>query len=210
MKVSPLLILVVAAFACQTAYTKPKGKGQAPAAPAASADSPSEALAPFINQIDQLLALERVGGPKLQVFYTQVPGRLATLRAQFVSRQNTADEAGKARFGAAVATCDALTAALDERQKVLGDIRTSQTVKGSGKLDQGPRKDDLTQGIQGGDKAKAVGAIVERDREKAANRKAAAQAAKNGNALTAMSMNQWNQRSIELKKKVTNSYAAIK
>lgn len=208
------LALLAALFALSIgpAFAKAKGKGAKPKAPApaASASSPAEALEPYINHLDQLLALHRSAPPKGLAFFDQAPGRLATLKQGYAVQRDKAQDADRPKFDAAIATCDRLTAALDERQKVLGDIRAAQAVQGSGKLESGPRKDNLTQGINGGSTAKAVGAIVERDREKAAARAAKKSAAKSDDALTAMSANRWNKRSIELRQQITASYAKIK
>ena len=203
------LVFCVPAIGLAKGKGKGKGKGGVPAAPA-SASNPAEALSPYITHVDQLLALRRQGTPQGMAFLENASGRLATMRLQFVAEKEKAAEGDRARFEAAIATCDRLSGALDERQKVLGDIRASQAVQGSGKLDAGPRKDNLTQGIKGGDEAKAVGAIVEHKREKAAARAAKNQAAANDDALTSMSANRWNKRAIELRQQITASYAQIK
>ena len=76
--------------------------------------------------------------------------------------------------------------------------------------EQPGRKDNLTQGIKGGDTAKAVGAIVERDRERQAAAKAAQRAARTDNALSAMAANRWNKRALELQQQIAAAYGEIK
>lgn len=216
MKTTPLFLLVAAIVALPTssalAKGKGKGKGPGPAPAAQNAESPSKALAPYINNLDALLALQRPPGkkaPAQHALIEKAPGQLVTLRQEFTEQRGKAPEAERAKYDAAIATCNALTGALDERQKVLGDLRASGANKGSGKLEQGPRKDNLQQGLHGDGLAKAVGADVELQREKAANKKAAQTAAANDDALSAMAVNRWNQRSIELRKQINASYARI-
>lgn len=202
-------LAIVAVLAVFNSPVCAKEKGKRPAK-AASAESPSEALAPYVNRVDQLLKLKRDVPAKQAALFDQAPGRLATLRAKFVAERESADATSRAKFDAGIETCDALTGALNERQKALGDIRASASVKGSGKLEAGPRKDNLTQGIKGGSGAKAVGTVVERDREKAEARAAKGRAAASDDSLTAMAVNRWNQRAIELRQQITTGYARIK
>ena len=89
-------------------------------------------------------------------------------------------------------------------------MNASAAVAGSGKLEEGPRKDNLAQGIKGGSTAKAVGSVVERDRERGENHQAKVSAARTDNALSAMAVNNWNKRTIELRKQVTDAFARIK
>jgi hypothetical protein len=207
----PVLVTVaVGSFLMPASWAKGKPKRPAQPATATNVASPTEALAPYVNHVDQLLALRRNVPPKQAALYNQAPGRIATLRSQFATEREKADGTNRAKFNAAITTCDVLTSALNERQKVLGDITASQSVEGSGKLEAGPRKDNLTQGIKGGSTAKAAGAIVERDRERAAARAAKARAMASDDALTAMSANRWNKRSIELREQITAAYAKIK
>jgi hypothetical protein len=214
MKTFPLAILglsLLLSLGTLPAQAKGKGKPKPPAAVIApNAEAPAEALAPYINNLDELLALERNVKPPRKLLFDQAPGRLVTLRAQFIEVRDKAPEAEREKFNAAVATCDALTRALDERAAMLGKLSASAAVGGSGKLEKGPRKDNLTQGIHGDDDAKAVGAIAERDRERGENRQARISAAKNDNALSAMTANSWTKRSIELRNGIAAAYARIK
>jgi hypothetical protein len=194
-----------------SAHAAGKGKGKPPGAgPIANPDpsKPREALEPYIIHLDQLLAIERPEGKVITPFFNQALGRVTSLRQQFVTEREKAAEGERAKFDAAIATCDAITKALDERQKTLGEIQSSAAVSGSTQIGA-RRKDNLNQGIKGGDDAKAVGSIVERDRERAEKRGAAKRAQQGDSALTAMSADRWNKRTIELRKQITDSYGKI-
>jgi hypothetical protein len=193
------------------AHAAGKGKGKPPGAGVVTnpdATKPREALEPYMVHLDQLLAIDRPEGKVITPFFNQAPGRITTLRQEFVTERGKAAEGDRARFDAAIATCDAITKALDERQKTLGEIQSSAAVSGSTQIGA-RRKDNLTQGIKGGDDAKAVGSVVERDRERAEKRGAAKRAQQGDSALTAMSADRWNKRTIELRKQITDSYGKI-
>jgi hypothetical protein len=113
-------------------------------------------------------------------------------------------------YTAAVNTADLITAALNDREKALGDLKASQAVRGSGKLEEQSRKDNLAQGIKGGGIGKAESVAVERDRERQAAAKAAARSGADQKALTAMAANQWNQRATGWRQKIAASYSQIK
>jgi hypothetical protein len=215
--------LLLACSACVLALATPElyaagkgprrgGGGPGPAAQAVTKPDPTkphEALQPYIVHIDQLLSLERPEGKPITPMLNQASGRITTLRQQFVAeRKKGVEAAEQAKFDAAIATCDALTRALEERDKTMSQIESSSAVKGS-KAIGARRKDNLTQGIDGGDRSKAVGAAVERDRERAERRGAAKRAEQGDNAMTAMSVNRWNERSLQLKKQITDSYGKI-
>jgi hypothetical protein len=203
-----LLLLLVSVPSVEAAKkTKPASVPPAVAQP--NTAQPTEALAPYINNLEELLSLERPGKKNARPLLTQASGRIATLRQGFIAQRAQAAPEQKGKFQAAIATCDSIASALDERQKAAGDLDASQAVRGTSKLDQGPRKDNLAQGIKGGDKAKAVGAVVERDRERAAAKAAKNRAAAGDDALTAMAENRWNKRSLELRQQIMASYSRI-
>lgn len=204
---------VLLALFTTAAEAAPKGKGKPllpPAVATPDAANPIEALAPYINSLEKLLALERDVPPVRVGFFNQAPGRIVTLKASFAEQREKATETDRSKFDAAIATCDTLTGALNERAAVLGNLNASAAVAGSGKLEKGPRKDNLTQGIKGGSVAKAVGSVVERDRERSENRQAKVAAGRSDTALTAMTANNWTKRSGELRKQITDAYARIK
>ncbi len=210
----PITVALVFGVFTADAFSAPKGKGkerprkaEAAAMTKPDSSSPREALQPYIVNVDQLLAIERPKG-RIGVLLNQAPSRLASLRQQFVAEREKAAEADRGKFNAAIATCDALTRALDERQKTAGEMQSSAAVKGSTDLGA-RRKDNLAQGVDGGDRSKAVGSVVERDRERAEHRAARRKAGEGDAALSAMSANRWNQRAIELRKQITESYGRI-
>lgn len=214
MKMFPLFAFLAAALfllpADVWAKGKPKGKSAPAAAPAPLPSDPGAALAPYINNIDDLFALHRSGNKEGQSLMAEASGRVITLRQAFIGEREKAAEGDRAKFNAAIATCDAIGAALDERQKVIGDLESSQAVQGSTKIEQPARKDNLTQGIKGGSTAKAVGSIVERDRERQAAADAKARTAAGNDAMTAMAENRWNKQALELRKRIIDAYAGIK
>jgi hypothetical protein len=176
----------------------------------ADPSNPVAALGPFISNIDELLALNR-GKKAGEPFFQKASGDLLILRQEFVVEQEkAADPKLKGMYGAAVQTCDVISAALEDRGKVTGDLKTSQTINPDGKLNEPAKKDNLTQGIHGDGFAKAVGSVVERDRERQAIAKGEAENRANGHALTAMAANQWNTRSAQWKQQVAAAYSQIK
>jgi hypothetical protein len=193
------------------AYGK-KGKGnkEENATPApADPSNPVAALSPYIINLDGLLALQRQA-KSTQQFAAGAPGKLLVLRQEFNVEMEKAPENLKKMYAAAIKTCDLITAALEDRGKIAGDLSASQAVNSDGKLQDPAKKDNLTQGIHGGGLAKAVGSVVERDREKQAIARGQAQNAANGNALTAMSANQWNQRATAWHNQIAAAYSEIK
>src|SRR5438552_284984 len=98
----------------------------------AQGSSPSERLAPYIEHVDQLLALERP--PKLADLLDAAPGKIAVLKESFSGQRAEAEGVDKARLYAAIGTCDAIIAALDERQKTLGQVQASAAVKNNSAL----------------------------------------------------------------------------
>ena len=205
-----LTLLSLVIFLQPHSFAAVKGKRQAGqvSPPASTTDSPSEQLAPFIEHIDQLLALERPANPRLALLLNGASGRIAVLRQSFIGKRVKADPLDQPGLNAAVATCDAISAALDERQKTLGQIRAAAAVKNSSDLGR-RRKDNVAQGVHGNGTAKAVGSIVEARRERDEKRDAQRKADDDDRALTAAAENRWNERSIELRRQITAAYARI-
>jgi len=202
-----VVIIASSALLLPTAHAAKK-----PAKPAGKAvehhdGSPAEQLAPFIEHIDALLALERPATPA-GARLNQAPGKLAVLKQQFVEKRAKAGQEEQGELNAAIATCDVFSAALDERQKAVGQMQASAAVKNSGDLGR-RRKDNLSQGQEGHGVDKAVGTIAEARRERQENREAQHKAAIDDNALTAAAANRWNQRAIELRREITASYGRI-
>lgn len=205
-------VLLVALLAATPALAAPKKKGgggkQASGArsAAAQANSPAAALEPFVNNIDGLLALQPPSKPALEQAYHSADSRLTVLRQQFVTDGAAAPEAEKPKYRAAIATADALLAAITERRSTAANIKASRNVTGSSKLNEGPRKDNLSQGVKG-QLPKAVAEVTEGRREKAAKRQAKEAAADKDQALNAMAVNRWRQRCVELRQGILASYA---
>jgi hypothetical protein len=162
----------------------------------------------LIENLDSLLALERPANPKLAARMNSAGGRVAVLKQEFVAKRATAEAPEKTRLDAAIQTCDAISNALDERQKTLSQIHASDAVKNSSKIGQ-RRKENISQGVEGHGTAKAVGTIVEARREQAEKREARQIAADDHNAITAAAVNRWNQRAVELRRDINARYARI-
>jgi hypothetical protein len=222
MKISSIAVLLVVALlsvAAPDAWAKKKKKSKPKPEitdttipqPGAKPDYSEAAatLAPYVANVEQLLSLQRSGSAPLLAFLDKASGQLTIARHEFASLRKAADAEDQAEFDAALAACDVLTKSLEERQKALADINASRAVKGSGRLENGPRKDNLSQEIKGGDFAKAVGTIAELKREQAATAAAKKSAAISDDAMTAGSLNRWNKRAAELKKYITDAYARI-
>src|SRR4029079_8097923 len=156
-----------------------------------------------------LLSLERPDNPKAAARINGAGGRVAVLKQEFVARKAAAAEpVEKAHLDAAIQTCDAITNALDEREKTVSQIRASDAVKNSSKLGE-RRKETISKGVEGHGDAKAVGTIVEARREQAEKREAQRVAANDHNAITAAAVNRWNQRAVELRRDINARYARI-
>jgi hypothetical protein len=218
MKMSPLFRLLIAALLLVSAVdasAKAKHKKKpAPPAPAEPAkpdySKPSEVLAPYIANLEQLLSLQRKAPPPVIAQMEKASGDLVIARLEFTTLRKAAEPADQPKLDGGIATCDAIKRSLEEREKVLSDIQASRAVKGSGALSGGPRKDNLTQGIKGGDLAKAVGGTLEYKREKNAKAAAKKGAAQTDDAMTAGSVNRWNKRALELRKFITDAYCHTK
>ncbi len=187
---------------------KPKSAPAAPGQPDYS--EPTEALAPYIIHLEQLLSLQRTAPKEMLPILDEAPGKIAIARLEFAAQRKTAAPEDQAEFDAGIATCDALIRALDERRNTLGDIHESSAVKSSTTLGSGPRKDNLTQGIHGGDFAKGVGAGIEYKREKDAKGAAKKGAAQTDAAFSATRINRWNKRAAELRTVILAAYAKTK
>jgi hypothetical protein len=205
-----LVLSLVLAFPFGAEAKKKKESAPQTQTPPADPSNPVAALAPYISNVDDLLVLNR-GRKSGDPFFQKASGDLLILRQEFVVEQEKAADAHlKNMYGAAIQTCDTISAALEDRGKVLGDLSTSQTINPDGKLNAPAKKDNLTQGIHSDGFGKAVGSIVERDRERQAIAKGEAQNRANGTALTAMAANQWNTRSAQWKQQIAAAYGQIK
>jgi hypothetical protein len=205
----PFLVAVLVGLPLLTtpALAKKKGGKGAPAAKATSSD-PAQALAPYVENIDAILALDapRKGGTPLR---SSAPTRLAVLKQEFIAQRASAAPADAPKLDAAVGTCNAIISAIDERERTASSIQASASVSGGGKLNAPSRKDALNQGVRGRDLAKAVGEIEEGKRARAEAKAGRQTTAQTDAALTAMSVNRWNHRAVELRNQIVASYTRV-
>jgi hypothetical protein len=132
-----------------------------------------------------------------------------------VVEQEKAPAEQKNMFGAAINTADLITAALNDRDTALANLKTSQSVAGGRKLEAPARKETISQGIHSdGVKVKDIGraeaVAAERDREKQFIAQGAAETKGDQNAMTSMALNQWNKRAADWRQKIAASYSQIK
>jgi hypothetical protein len=201
-----MLALIVAVPLGAIAKKKEKKDDQPkPADPS----NPVAALSPYILNLDELLALNR-GKKGAEPFFQQASGQIVILRQEFVIEQEKAADNLKPMFAAAIKTADLIAKALEERGNAAGDINTSRSVASDGKLNEPAKKDNLTQGIHGDGLAKAVGSVVERDREKQFIARGQAQTAAGDHSMSAMAVNEWNKRAAQWHETITGAYGQIK
>lgn len=188
------------------AAAAPAGKQKKKAEPAKRgvASSPAEGLQPYISNLDRLLALDRAG--KKQPLPSS--GRLIILRAGYASRLETAQGAEAESLKAAIATCDALTSAIAERDTALADLRRNSAVKSSGALGA-KTKSNFSQGTVGPERTRTTDVRAQAIRERRQNLDMKKNAARNDNALTAGAIKRWSDRSIQLRQQIAASYARI-
>lgn len=204
MKIYPLFVrLVVTLLVCAGSamlHAAPKkhkkhASAEAQETPnAATAITPSQMLSPYIEHVDVLLALDRSGGPKVTAFCDEAAGKLAVLKQDLAQQRSTAAPANQASFAAAMGVCDRIAAALDERQKTLGQIQASSAVSTSGKL-----------GLHS--KTNPHYADLIREHAEQANQQRLA--SDDSNAIQSASVRRWNDRTVELRKQITDAYTHI-
>jgi len=87
-----------------TALGKPKPRPKPEPAPAPAPEvapdpaNPTQALAPYINSLDQLLALQRKVSKNDEALFDQASQRMVTLRAGFAAEREKAEPAARAKF----------------------------------------------------------------------------------------------------------------
>ena len=201
MKVKPLFVItLVTALTCAASTANAAGKGNKkggnktnPNKVAPATDDPIASLQPFIQNLDQLLALERNGNKSFEAFATQAPGRLAIMSSQLAAQRVAAQQPEQPRLDAAIATCDAIARSLDERQQTIAQMTASSAVKApSG---GGPRKDNP--------------GILQYDRELREARQGRKDARETDRTFDATARNRWTQRSIHLRQQIQTAYARI-
>jgi len=214
-----LIPVLLASLLVSFSVAAPKGKGRAAKeraeekkkeeqkANAADESSPAKALAPFIEKVDLVLALRPPAGPA--PLWNQAHGKVAVLKQQFTVSRTGAEGADAAKYDAAIATCTALLGAIDERDRTASAIFAASAVHGSEKINAPPRKDAANQGVRGGDLSKAVGEVVEAQRERDEKQAGHQATVDTDNALTAAAIKRWKQREIELRAQITAAYVKI-
>jgi hypothetical protein len=199
---------VFSADQANAAGGKKKAAAQARAAAKSESETPAKALEIYILHLDQLLALSPQGGGPTPL-RNQTPGRLVVLKQRFTAERASSQGKEAANLDAAIATCDALIGATNERQRAASELRASTAVKGSEKINAPGRKETLNQGVRGGDLAKAVGEIQEGKRERAEKRAGHRETQKDDGAMDAMAVKHWHERSQQLEKQINAAYARI-
>ena len=199
--------LLACVFTVNTASAKP-GKGHKPDAskPEPSGNtSPKAQLSPYIDRLSELLALRRAqNGP----FFTEAPGHLTVMKATYAARQAKAESAEATRLAGAVATCDALIAALNERQQIAGQISANTTIGATGNLGR-RRKDNFSEGTVGPEFARYQDVKEQARRERKRNLELKQAAAKDDPFLNHAAVNRWTERTIELQQQIATLYARI-
>ena len=187
MKTTRLIIaagLLFATIAITLAQQKP---GQKPP------PKPSDVLSLFFhNHLDRILS--PIGQPK------PVPlprARVTQVREQFIDQGSKAPEPKKPMYEAAIAVCDAASAAMDEREKAIASLQGSAAVHAPSDLGA-HRKDIPSRGGLG--TAMLADTTVQREAHEEANRKQDAR--QTDNFFTVQQKNQWTQRALQLRQQI--------
>jgi hypothetical protein len=154
---------------------------------------PSEVLSLFFhNHLDRILS--PIGQPK------PVPlphARVTQLREQFADQFSKAPDTDKPMYQAAVAVCDAVAVAMDERQKAIASMQGSAAVHGPSDL--GARRKDIpTRGSLGD--AQLAGLEMQREAHEEQNRKQ--EARQNDNFFNTQLKTNWTQRAAQLRENI--------
>src|SRR5207253_3818359 len=134
--------------------------------------------------------LDRILSPIGQPKPVPLPrARVTQLREQFADQWSKAPDVDKPMYQAAVAVCDAISSAMDERQKAIASLQGSAAVHGPSDLGA-HRKDIPARGTRWDARLAQLG--LQREAHEEQNRKQ--EAAQNDNFLTTQLINQWTQR----------------
>ena len=151
----------------------------------------------FRNHLDRILS--PIGQPK------PVPlprARVTQLREQFADQWSKAPDVDKPMYQAAVAVCDAVSAAMDERQKAIASLQGSAAVHGPSDLGA-HRKDIPTRGTRAD--AQLAGLELQREGHEEQNRKQ--EAAQNDNFFNTQLKTNWSQRAAQLRQNINALYS---
>ena len=162
------------------------------------AQKPSDVLSLFFrNHLDRILS------PIGQRVPVPLPhARVAELREKFADQWSKAPDVDKPMYQAAVAVCDALLAAMDERQKAIASLQGSAAVHGPSDLGA-HRKDIPTRGTQAD--AQLAGLELQREGHEEQNRKQ--EAAQNDNFFNMQLKANWSQRAAQLRQNINTLYS---
>ena len=159
---------------------------------------PSEVLSLFFHKhLDRILS--PIGQPK------PVPlprARVTQLREQFADQFSKAPDTDKPMYQAAVAVCDAVAAAMDERQKAIASLQGSSAVHGPSDL--GARRKDIPTRGSWAD-AQLAGLELQREGHEEQNRKQ--EAAQNDNFFNTQLKTNWSQRAAQLRQNINALYS---
>jgi hypothetical protein len=151
----------------------------------------------FRNHLDRILS--PIGQPK------PVPlphARITELREQFVDQFSKAPDTDKSMYQAAVSVCDAVSAAMDERQKAIATLQASRAVRAPSDL--GARRKDIpTRGSLGD--AELAGLELQREAQEEQNRKQ--EAHQNDAFFNSQLKTNWSQRATQLRQNINALYA---
>jgi len=154
---------------------------------------PSDVISLFFhNHLDRILS--PIGQPK------PVPlprARVTQLREQFIDQGSKAPEPKKPMYEAAIAVCDAVSAAMDEREKAIASLQGSAAVHAPSDLGA-HRKDIPSRGGLG--TAMLADTTVQREAHEEANRQQDAR--QTDNFFTVQQKNQWTQRALQLRQQI--------
>jgi hypothetical protein len=123
--------------------------------------------------------------------------RVTELREQFIDQGSKAPEPKKPMYEAAIAVCNALSAAMDEREKAIASLQGSVAVHAPSDLGA-HRKDIPSRGGLG--TAMLADATLRREANEEANRKQ--EARQTDNFFTVQQKNQWTQRALQLRQQI--------
>lgn len=174
-----ILALCFFGIACGLALAQPPR-------PAIGTRAPSVELGEFgAAHLDKILAPldQQVALPRTEV---------AQLRESFTDRRSKALENEKPAYQAAIAVCNALSQAMDEREKAIASFQSSSAVHGS--FDLGAHRKD-----------KPSRKELRREHHEEENRKE--EAAQKDKFLNAQLKSSWQQRTIQLRQNIDRLYA---
>jgi hypothetical protein len=165
---------------------------------AVAQQKPSEVLSLFFhNHLDRILS--PIGQPK------PVPlphARVTQLRELFADQFSKGPDTDKPMYQAAVAVCDAVSSAMDERQKAIASLEGSRGVHGPSDL--GARRKDIpTRGSLGD--AQLAGLELQREAHEEQNRKQ--ETRQNDSFFNAQLKTNWTQRTLQLRQNIDALYA---